>query len=100
MFYKDYYSCLFKGWGWAVDFKILVSLQNDKFLVPTKLFKAFSENTLSVAKMIISVFDIGENNLGKGENSDYCHFCPFRTIFSTGFFRTVVNGNTSEGCTY
>ena len=43
------------------------SLPEDKILDVTKL-KAFADNKLTVAKMMISLFDRVENAAGKGEN--------------------------------
>ena len=45
----------------------------------TKL-KAFADNKLNVAKMMISLFDRGENTVGKGENAGY-HFLLFLQCF-------------------
>ena len=69
---------------------------NDKIFDGTKL-KKFEDNKLNVAKMTISLFDIAENNMGKGENAGYQHFLkrrkcwlpafsPFLTLFSKAFF--------------
>ena len=44
------------------------SLTNNKILDVNKL-KAFADNKLYVAKMIISLFDKVENTVGKGENA-------------------------------
>ena len=46
------------------------SLTNDKFLDWSKL-KAFPDDIFNVATMIISVFYIEENIVGKGENAGY-----------------------------
>ena len=40
-------------------------------------FKAFADNTLNVAKLMISLFDTVENTVGKGENAAYQHFLLF-----------------------
>ena len=45
------------------------SLPNDKILDWSKL-KAFADDKLKVAKIIISVYDSVENIVGKGENAD------------------------------
>ena len=47
----------------------------------TKL-KAFVDDKLNIAKMTISLFDIVENNVGKGENVGYQHFLAFPQCFS------------------
>ena len=53
------------------------SSSNDNFLDFTK-YKAFADNRLNVARIMISVFDRVENIVGKGENTGYPHFfhCP------------------------
>ena len=48
-------------------------LPNNKILAMTKL-KAFAEEKLNVAKMMISIFDRSENIVGKGENAGYRRF--------------------------
>ena len=40
---------------------------------------------MNVAEMMIYVFDLVENMVGKGENAGYQHF-PFPTMFSKAFF--------------
>ena len=49
------------------------SLPNDKILDETKL-KAFADDRMNEAQMMISVFDRVENIVGKGENAGYQHF--------------------------
>ena len=62
------------------------SLPNDKILDMTKL-KAFADDKLNNAKMIIFLFDRLENTEGKGENAACQHFLP---VFSKAlFFRFV-----------
>ena len=46
------------------------SLPNDKILDPIKL-KAFADDKLNVARMMISVLHTVENTVGKGENAGY-----------------------------
>ena len=48
----------------------------NKILDVTKL-KAFADNKINVAQMLISVFDMIENIVGKGENTGYQHFLLF-----------------------
>ena len=57
------------------------SLPNDKILNVTKL-KAFQEDKLYVARMMISLFDGVANTVGKGENAGYQHFLLFPQCFS------------------
>ena len=52
------------------------SSPNDKILDAIKL-KAFAENKINVAQMMISVFHRVENIVGKGENAGYQHFLLF-----------------------
>ena len=54
------------------------------FLDWTK-FKAFADDKLNVAKIMISVFDQVKNIVGKGEKSWLPAFSPFPTMFSKGF---------------
>ena len=56
------------------------SLPNDKSLDVTKL-KAFAEDKLNVARMMISLLDRVENTVGKGENAGYQHFLLFLQCF-------------------
>ena len=65
------------------------SLLNDKIFDFIKL-KAFADNKINVAQMMISVFDRIENNVGKGESAGYHHFLPFHTMFSKGVFLGVI----------
>ena len=46
------------------------SLPNSKILDVTK-FKAFTDNKLNVAKIMISLLDRTENTVGKGKNAGY-----------------------------
>ena len=55
-------------------------LPNNKFLDVTKL-KTFADNILDVAKMTVFLFDMAENNVGKGENAGYKHFLVFPQCF-------------------
>ena len=48
----------------------LNSLPNDKILDLSKL-KAFADINFNVTKMMISVFERVEKNVGKGENAGY-----------------------------
>ena len=57
------------------------SLPNDKILDVTKL-KAFAEDKLNVARMMISLLDRVENTVGKRENAGYQHFHLFLQVFS------------------
>ena len=56
------------------------SLPNNKILDWSKL-KAFADNKIKVAKMMISVFNRVENIVGKGENAGYQHFLLFPQCF-------------------
>ena len=62
--------------------KGLNSLPNVKILTWSKL-RAFAEDKIKVAKMMIFVLDRVENIVGKGEN-------PFSTMFSIGFYLSVA----------
>ena len=52
------------------------SLPNDRILDVTEL-KAFADDKINVAQMMISAFERVENILGKGENAGYQHFLLF-----------------------
>ena len=64
-------------------------LPNDEMLDSSKL-KAFPDNKIDFAKVVIFVFDRVENIVAKGENAGNQHFFPFPTMFSKGFFPKVV----------
>ena len=51
----------------------------------TKL-KAFADNKINVAQMMISVCDRVENTVGKGENACYQHFLLFPQYFQRASF--------------
>ena len=51
-------------------------LPNGKIFALTKM-KAFADNKINVAKILISVFDRAENIVRKGENAGYQHFLLF-----------------------
>ena len=63
-------------------------LPNDKILDMTKL-KALVDDKLNVAKMMISLFDRGENTVGKEENAGYHHFLLFPECFPVFFSRVI-----------
>ena len=56
--------------------------------------KAFADNNLTVAKMMISVVDRVENIVGKGENAGDQHFLLFQQCFhkvsSTRSLKVVI----------
>ena len=56
------------------------TLPNDKILTCYKL-KAFADDKVTVAKLMIFVFDRVENIAGKGENAGYQHFLLFLQCF-------------------
>ena len=53
------------------------------------ILKAYADDKLNVAEMIISFFDRVENIVGKGENADFSAFSPFPTTFSISFYQGV-----------
>ena len=57
------------------------SLPNDNFMDWTKV-KAIADDKMNVAKIMISVFDMVKNIMGKGENAGYQHFSHFPKMFS------------------
>ena len=60
-------------------------LRNNKILDWSKL-KAFADDKLNVAEMIISLYDRVENIVGKGENAGYQHFLLFLQCFHKASF--------------
>ena len=65
------------------------SLPSAKILDVTKL-KAFADDKINVAQMIVSVFDRIGNIVGKGENAGYQHFLLFLQCFQKPSFLGVV----------
>ena len=61
------------------------SLPNNKILDVTKL-KAFADDKINAAQMMISVCDRVESIVGKGENSGYQHFLLFSQCFQRASF--------------
>ena len=59
----------------------LNSLPNNNILDVTKL-KAFVDNKLNDAEMMIFLYYRVENTVGKGGNTDYQHFLLFPQCFS------------------
>ena len=59
---------------------MVFSLPKDKILGWSKV-KAFADDKLKVAKIMISVFDCVENIVGIGENAGYQHFLLFPQHF-------------------
>ena len=62
---------MFQVKNWRVN-----PLPNDKILDVTEL-EAFADDILTIAKMMISLFDREENNVGKWEIAGYLHFLLF-----------------------
>ena len=60
--------------------KILNPLLNNKISDVTKL-KAFADDKLNVARMMIPLVDRVENTVGKGENAGNQHFLFFSQCF-------------------
>ena len=60
--------------------KVVNSLPNDKIFDQSKL-KAFADDKLKVAKLMIFVLDRVENILAKGENAGYQHLLLFPQYF-------------------
>ena len=58
----------------------LTLYQTKKILDVTKL-KAFSDDKVNEAQLMISIFGKAENIVGKGENAGYQHFLFFPQCF-------------------
>ena len=68
------------------------SLPNDKIFGVTKL-KAFADDKLNVAQMMVSVFDRIENILVKAENAGYQYFLLYPQCFqNVSFFGSLKVG--------
>ena len=52
--------------------------------------KAFADDKVNIAKMMISLYNRVENIVGKGEKCWLPAFSPFPTMFSKSFFYRVV----------
>ena len=70
------------------------SLPNDKILDWSKL-KAFAEDKMKLAEMMIFAFDWVKNIMQKGENAGNQHFLLFSQSFLTGFLLRFVK---NRGC--
>ena len=66
-----------------------LTLPNDKILYVIK-FKAFADDKINLAQMMISVFDRVENIVGKGENAGNQHFLLFPHCFQKVSILEVV----------
>ena len=64
-------------------------LPNIKIFYIVKL-KAFADDKINVAQMMISVIDRVENIVGKGENAGCQHFLLFPQCFQKASFLGVV----------
>ena len=71
--------------GYKYISQMLNPSPNDKILNVTKL-KAFTDNKINVAKMMISVFDRLENIMGKEESAGYQHFLLYPPCFQKASF--------------
>ena len=68
-------------------------LPNEKILDMSRL-KAFTDDKMNIAKMMIYVFDKVENIVGKGENAGYQHFLLFPQYFQKAFSSGVLKVGT------
>ena len=79
-FYNDYVGKQPVAWReYCVDYWFN-PFPNDKVLDTTEL-KAFADDNLNIAKMMISLLDRVENTMDKGENAGYQHFLLFPQCF-------------------
>ena len=61
--------------------------------------KAFADNKFNVTEIMIYVFDVLENIVGKGENAVYQHFHLYPSMFSIVLcFRVVKNRDCVVKC--
>ena len=74
----------------ALSRKVINSLPKDKIIALSKLKGLnFADHKIDVVKMMISLLDRAENNVGKGENAGTQDFLLF-PVFSKAFFLRVV----------
>ena len=81
---------LLVGWLYWV-YRHFNPLPDDKILDRSKL-KAFAEDNLNVAKMMISLYHRVENIVGKGENAGYQYFLLFPQCFQKASFPEASKG--------
>ena len=62
------------------------TLPKSKILDKTKL-KAFTDDKINVAKMMISLSDRAENIMGKGKNVCYQHFPFSHNVLKSSLFQ-------------
>ena len=65
------------------------TLPNNKILDWSK-FKAFADDKIIIAEMMISPTGGVENIVGKGESAGYQHFLLFQIMFSKAFFFRAI----------
>ena len=82
---------LFNTYGSTCIVNCLNPLPDDKILDWSKL-KAFADDNLNVAKMMISLYDRVEKIVGKGENAGYQHFLLFPQCFQKASFPEASKG--------
>ena len=68
------------------------SLPNNKIFDLTKV-KAFADDIVQVAQVMIFSFDMVENIVGKGENGGYQHFL----LFPQCFLKASLSGSLKVG---
>ena len=66
---------------------------NDKILDWSK-FKAFADDKIHVAEIMIYLFDREENIMGKGENAGYQHFLLFPQCFQKAFLNVLLKSGS------
>ena len=66
------------------------SLPDDKMLDWSKL-KAFADDVLNLAEMMVIIHKSLENLVGKGENAGYQHFPHFPRGFQRAFYTGSFN---------
>ena len=69
--------------------QVINSFPNDKILAWSKL-KTIADDKFVVAKMMILVFDLVENIVGKGENAGYQHFLLFLDCFQKASYARLL----------
>ena len=69
---------------------MLVQLFTKQQIPDWSKLKAFADDKLNAAVMMISVFDRVESTVEKGENAGLPAFSPFPTVFSKASFLRAI----------
>ena len=68
----------------------ILTLYQTTIILDWSKMKAFADDKIKVAKIMISVFDSVENIVGKEENAVYQHFLLFPQCFQKASFSELL----------